>query len=211
MTLLLDTHVFLWLLFSTRCKTARYGRNLFPCLRNKPGNRLPPEPQPGASNRVRIRCKSRGRIQCKSTPCGPNRRATARSVAILHGERVRTEVRTAPPTPQPQPFAVGVFSCQTARNATNHLGFLRTAADFAFRPPNPPWGLLYSLLALLLSEPGLPSGPEVRSQVDSHRLESACYHRTDQGGFFAASGSGGSRTPFQTGGRGAGGIEVVAG
>jgi len=96
-----------------------------------------------------------------------------------------------PPTPQPQPFSVGVFSCQTARNAANRLGFLRATADLPSRPPTPPWGLLHSLLAVILSNPGLPSGPEVRSRENFCRSTSVGYTRTDRCGFCAALGSGG--------------------
>jgi hypothetical protein len=96
-----------------------------------------------------------------------------------------------PPTPQLQPFSVGVFSCQTARNPANRLEFLRTLADLPSRPPTPPLGLLHSLLALLISNPGLPPGPEVRSRENFCCSESACYTRTDRCGCFVALGGGG--------------------
>ena len=139
----------------------------------------------------------------------PNRRTIDPSVAIQHGERVRTGVRTAPPTPQPQPFSVGVFSCQTARNPAYRLGFLRATANLPSRPPALPWALLHSLLALLLSNPGLPPGPEVRKGENFCCYKSVNYVRTDQGDFLAALGSGGNRGRFQTGGFGRGRFRPV--
>ena len=134
----------------------------------------------------------------------PNRRTIAPSVAIQHGERVRTEVRTAPPTPQPQPFSVGVFSCQRARNTANRLGFLRATADLPCRPPAPPWGLLHSLPARFLSHPRSRPRPEVRKGEKFSCFKSVDYARTNRGGFFAALGSGGNRVPFSNRPLGAG-------